>query len=144
MIVDSLITFQFLVDAVRRQRRDTSSAEGSKINLKSLLMPNATNDHLVEFDLILDDDQYGTVATFGEDNKKVHSSNSNRPKRKAIRHSIYHWPGAILPYQIHSSVGELWSLISLLSLFLLHDIIDYNYFILVLFKLIILTFCEHI
>lgn len=72
------------------------------VKLESLLLPKTTKDHVVEFDLIMDDDQFGTVSTFGETTKEI----KHRQKRKAVRHSIYHWPGAVVPYEIHSSVGE--------------------------------------
>lgn len=64
---------------------------------------------MVEYDLILDDDQFSTVKTFGSERdnaRRLRMRGRRRNKRKAVRHSIYHWPGAIVPYQIHSSVGK--------------------------------------
>lgn len=94
-----------------RHRRDASSSiNDGETKLESLLLPDPSNAHVVEFDLILDDDQYGTLKTVGENYNK-YSKTSHRQKRKAVRHSIYHWPGAEVPYKIHSSVGTLFYLV---------------------------------
>lgn len=98
------------LDAVkqRRHRRDTVSVDSSsKLKLESLLLDDVSNAHIVEFDLVLDDDQFGTVKSIGEHVKE--EADLKREKRKAVRHSIYHWPGAVVPYEIHSSVGECMS-----------------------------------
>ena len=92
----------FAEAAHRRQKRDTNN----DLKLESVLMEDPTGAHLVEFDLILDDDQFGTVKSIGE----VKTNKPNRQKRKAVRHSIYHWPGAVVPYEIHSSAGKSHSL----------------------------------
>lgn len=85
----------------RRQKRDVSPG----LSLESLLLPNPRHSHVVEFDLILNDDQYKTVSAIGKHDVYSRSSR-RRSKRKAVRHSIYHWPYAEVPYEIHSSVGE--------------------------------------
>ena len=70
-------------------------------------MPDPSNAHVVEFDLIMDDDQFDTVKEIGGVEKKKEKEKSRRLKRKAVRHSIYHWPGAVVPFQIDSSVGKV-------------------------------------
>jgi len=77
---------------------------------KILLGDRDKNSHLVEFDLVLDDDQYGTLSSIGP--QRINKFYGKRQKRKAVRHSIYHWPGATVPYVIDSSVGKLIFLLS--------------------------------
>lgn len=82
---------------------------GEQLSLESLLLPDPQHSHVVDYDLILDDDQFSTVITKDShkaQHRNILSGGRKRSKRKAIRHSIYHWPGAEVPYEIHSSVGK--------------------------------------